>query len=85
MKLSLPEGCTGSVILDVLEDLILICGVSLTRPDQLFIGRVNHAKIADEPIQWKCLSSNNELPPAHLLATDLLSFKLDDNTEYEVC
>ena len=81
----MPEGCTGCVILDVLEDLILVCGVSLTRPDQVFIGPVNHAKIAEGPIEWKCLSRNNELPPDRSLATDLLYFKhQSDDTEYEV-
>jgi hypothetical protein len=55
---------------------ILVCGVSLTRPDQLFIGRFNSAKINEEPIQWKCLTGNNELPSIHSLASDELSFKL---------
>nr|CAH0112866.1 unnamed protein product [Daphnia galeata] len=82
-KLSLPNGCTGSVVLDVFEDLILVCGVSLTRPDQLFIGRFNSAKINEEPIQWTCLTGNNELPPTQSLAADVLSFKVEGDMEYE--
>uniref|UniRef100_A0A0P5PDY1 acylaminoacyl-peptidase n=1 Tax=Daphnia magna TaxID=35525 RepID=A0A0P5PDY1_9CRUS len=82
-KLSLPDGCTGSVVLDVFQDLILVCGVSLTRPDQLFIGRFDPARVNEAPIQWKGLSGNNVLPSAHSLATDVLSFKPEDDMEYE--
>ncbi len=83
-KLSLPEGCTGSVVLDVFQDVILVCGVSLIRPDQLFIGRFNSDKINEEPIEWKCLTGNNKLPPTQSLASDVLSFKLAGDMEYEV-
>ena len=54
-QLSLPEGCSGCVVLDVFEDLILLNGVSLTRPDQLFIGRINYSAL-NEAVSWKCLS-----------------------------
>jgi hypothetical protein len=64
--------------------MILVCGVSLTRPDQLFIGRFNSAKINEEPIQWTCLTGNNELPPTQSLAADVLSFKVEGDMEYEV-
>ncbi len=83
-KLSLPEGCTGSVVLDVFQDMILVCGVSLIRPDQLFIGRFNSDKINEEPIEWKCLTVKNELPPTQSLASDVFSVKLAGDMEYVV-
>lgn len=82
-QLSLPNGCTGSAVLDVLEDLILVVGVSLIRPDQLFIGRVDWANLKSA-IEWKRLTSGNELPTEHSLSSDLLSFKTPDAMEFEV-
>jgi len=69
--------------LDVFEDLILLNGVSLTRPDQLFIGRINYSAL-DEPVTWKCLSAGTHLPADITLATDLLTFHLPDEMLYEV-
>ncbi|EFX83216.1 hypothetical protein DAPPUDRAFT_302099 [Daphnia pulex] len=83
-KLSLPEGCTGSVVLDVFQDVILVCGVSLIRPDQLFIGRFNSDKINEYSIEWKCLTVKNELPPTQSLASDVFSVKLAGAMEYVV-
>ncbi len=83
-KLSLPEGCTGSVVLDVFQDVILVFGVSLIRPDQLFIGRFNSEKIDEKPIEWKCLTGKKSLPPTQSLASDVLSVKLAGDMEYEV-
>ena len=83
-KLPLPDDCTGSVILDVLENFVLISGVSLTQPDRLFIGRINYANVAQEAIAWKCLSSDVEVPQTFSLSTDVASFKVEDDMEYEV-
>ena len=82
-QLSLPEGCSGCVVLDVFEDLILLNGVSLTRPDQLFIGRINYSAL-NEAVSWKCLSNGTPLPTDFTLATDLLTFNLPDEMLYEV-
>ena len=82
-QLSLPEGCSGAVVLDVFQDLILLNGVSLTRPDQLFIGRINYSAL-DEAVVWKCLSTGTPLPTDFSLATDLLTFNLPDEMLYEV-
>lgn len=81
-QLSLPEGCSGAVVLDVFQDLILLNGVSLTRPDQLFIGRINYSAL-DEAVVWKCLSTGTPLPTDFSLATDLLTFNLPDEMLYE--
>ena len=82
-RLSLPDGCTGSIILDVFDDVILLNGVSLTRPDQLFVGRINYTEL-DKPISWIPVSSGNCFPTDLSLSTDLLSFPLADDMEYEV-
>lgn len=82
-KLSVPDSCTGSVLLDVSEDYILISGVSLTRPDQLYVGRLNYENLSDS-IEWKCLSRNNELAVTTMLDADVLSFKPEDNMEFDV-
>jgi len=81
-QLSLPEGCSGSVVLDVFEDLILVNGVSLTQPDQLFIGRIDYTAL-DKTVVWQCLSSGTRLPTDFKLASDLLTFHLPDQMEYE--
>lgn len=82
-QLSLPDGCTGSIILDVLEDVVLAVGVCLTRPDQLYIGRVNWADVKSH-IDWKRLSSFNELPSEHTLSSDLFTLQTSDGMEFEV-
>nr|CAH0109618.1 unnamed protein product [Daphnia galeata] len=79
-KLSLPNGCTGSVVLDVFEDWILVCGVSLTRPDQIFIGHKPGAYPMDMP---DSLTGNKELPSTQSLVADVVSFKVEGDMEYE--
>lgn len=81
-KLAVPEGCTGTVVLDVYEDLILAVGVCLTRPDQLYIGRIDFGRLGDGSLSWKRLSAPQDL---HLsLSADLQNFKTPDGQEFEV-
>ena len=81
-QLSLPDGCAGSFVLDVLEDLILLVGLSLTHPDQLFIGRVDwNAKSTS--IDWKCLSNHNQLPIGDSLTSHLIVLNTPEAVDYE--
>lgn len=82
--LPVPADCTGSVILDLVDDFIVITGVSLTLPDRIFIGRINFDKLED-PVNWKCLTIGNELTEGFKLSSDKLSFTASDECEYEVC
>ena len=62
---------------------MLVNGVSLVRPDRLFIDRIDWTKLKSK-IEWKRLTSGNELPTEHSLSSDLLSFKTPDAMEFEV-
>ena len=81
-RLSLPDGCTGGVVLDVAGDWLLLNGVSLTRPDRLYVGRVDWQAV-DRPLQWTLLCSGDGLPAGRPMETDLEAFRFPDGTEYE--
>ena len=83
IRLTPPNGCTGSVVLDLLEDVLLVVGVSLTTPDRLFIGRLNWSNLS-LPIVWQPLSSDDVSVEKPSLASDLLVFNLPDGMDYEV-
>ena len=68
----------------MLDDFILLVGVSLIRPDQLYIGRVDWTDVKSS-VNWKQLSSGNKLSVMmDNLAADLFLFKASDETEFEV-
>ena len=70
-------------MLDVLEDVVLLVGVSLTTPDRLFIGRLNWNN-ASQPVVWQSLSCSNLPAEKPTLAANLLTFNLSDGMDYEV-
>ena len=86
-RLPLPAGCTGGIVLDVWDDVILLCGVSVTDPDRLFIGRaadLSHRLPAPGTISWIRLSGSDPAPnPA--LEAELLTLTAPDGSgaEYE--
>lgn len=83
IRLTPPDGCTGGVVLDLFEDVLLVVGVSLTTPDRLFIGRLNWA-YPSAPVVWQLLSSDDFSVEKPSLASDLLVFNLPDGMDYEV-
>ena len=83
IRLTPPNGCTGSVVLDLLEDVLLVVGISLTTPDRLFIGRLNWANLS-LPVVWQPLSSDDHSVEKPSLASELLVFNLPDGMDYEV-
>ena len=78
----MPDECTGGIVLDAAGDYLLLNGVCLTRPDRLYVGRIDWRAV-DGPLQWVRLGSGDGLPPGRPLESHLHTLRRPDGTEYE--
>ena len=78
-QVPLPPNFTSGVVLDVLDNFIILSGMSSTQPDDLYLGRIDF-KAANGPLKWTQLTS---VTLATSLKTDLETFQCPDETEYE--